>query len=43
MNHNYSVALSIVAFVGAIAIAGLVGIGPEGRDLKMGSEATAAH
>jgi hypothetical protein len=35
--------LAIVAFVGAIAITGLVGIGPEGRDLKMGSEAAAGH
>jgi SHS family lactate transporter-like MFS transporter len=43
MNHNYSVALAIVAFVGAIVIAGLVGVGREGRDVKMGSEATAAH
>jgi len=41
MNHNYSVALAIVAFVGAIAIAGLVGAGPERRDLKMSSETTA--
>jgi SHS family lactate transporter-like MFS transporter len=43
MNHNYGVALAIVAFVGAIMIAGLVGVGREGRDVKMGSEATAAH
>ena len=40
---NYSVALAGTAFVGAIVIAGLVGVGPEGRDVKMGSEAAAAQ
>jgi MFS transporter, SHS family, lactate transporter len=43
MNHNYSVALAGTAFVGAIVIAGLVGVGPGGRDVKMGSEAAAAQ
>ena len=43
MDHNYSVALAIVPFIGAIVIAGLVGIGREGRDVKMGSEAAAAQ
>ena len=38
MGHNYSVALTIVPFVGAIVIAGLVGLGREGRDVKMGGE-----
>jgi MFS transporter, SHS family, lactate transporter len=41
MDHNYSVALAIVPFVGAIVIAGLVGMGREGRDVKMGGEAAA--
>ena len=27
MNHDYSVALAVVPFVGAIVIAGLVGMG----------------
>jgi SHS family lactate transporter-like MFS transporter len=43
MDHNYSVALAATAFVGAIVIAGLVGAGREGRDVKMGSEAAAAQ
>jgi MFS transporter, SHS family, lactate transporter len=42
MDHDYSVALAIVPFIGAIVIAGLVGMGREGRDVKMGSEATVA-
>jgi hypothetical protein len=29
MNHNYSVSLAVVPFVGAIVIAGLVGMGRE--------------
>ena len=29
MNHNYSVALAVVPFVGAIVIAALVGMGRE--------------
>src|SRR5262249_10122806 len=41
MNHDYSVALAVVPFVGAIIIAGLVGMGREGRDVKMGGEGTA--
>jgi SHS family lactate transporter-like MFS transporter len=41
MNHDYSVALAVVPFVGAIVIAGLVGMGREGRDVKMGGEAPA--
>jgi MFS transporter, SHS family, lactate transporter len=41
MDHNYSVALAVVPFVGAIVIAGLVGMGREGRDVKMGGEAAA--
>jgi len=32
MNHNDSVSLAVVPFVGAIVIAGLVGMGREGRD-----------
>jgi SHS family lactate transporter-like MFS transporter len=43
MNHDYSVALAVVPFVGAMVIAGLVGMGREGRDVKMGSEATSAQ
>jgi hypothetical protein len=43
MNHDYSVALAVVPFVGAMVIAGLVGMGREGRDVKMGSEATPAQ
>jgi MFS transporter, SHS family, lactate transporter len=43
MDHNYSVALAATAFVGAIVIAGLVGAGREGRDVKMGSEAAIAQ
>jgi MFS transporter, SHS family, lactate transporter len=43
MNHDYSVALAVVPFVGAIVIAGLVGMGREGRDVKMGAEVTAAQ
>jgi MFS transporter, SHS family, lactate transporter len=43
MNHNYSVALAGVPFVGAIVIAGLVGMGREGRDVKMGGEASPAQ
>jgi SHS family lactate transporter-like MFS transporter len=43
MNHDYSVALAVVPFVGAIVIAGLVGMGREGRDVKMGGEATPAQ
>ena len=43
MNHNYSVSLAVVPFVGAIVIAGLVGMGREGRDVKMGAEATTAQ
>jgi SHS family lactate transporter-like MFS transporter len=43
MDHNYSVALAVVPFIGAIVIAGLVGMGREGRDVKMGGEATAAR
>jgi MFS transporter, SHS family, lactate transporter len=39
MNHDYSVALAIVPFIGAIVIAALVGLGGEGRDVKMGGEA----
>ena len=39
MNHNYSVALAVVPFVGAIVIAQLAGMGREGRDVKMGAEA----
>jgi MFS transporter, SHS family, lactate transporter len=39
MDHNYSFALAVVPFFGAIVIAGLVGIGREGRDVKMGGEA----
>jgi MFS transporter, SHS family, lactate transporter len=43
MDHNYSVALAVVPFVGAIVIAALVGVGREGRDVKMGSEAASAQ
>jgi len=43
MDHNYSVALAVVPFIGAIVIAGLVGMGREGRDVKMGGEAAAAQ
>jgi SHS family lactate transporter-like MFS transporter len=43
MNHDYSVALAVVPFVGAIVIAGLVGMGRGGRDVKMGGEATPAQ
>jgi MFS transporter, SHS family, lactate transporter len=43
MDHNYSVALAVVPFVGAIVIAGLVAIGREGRDVKMGNEAAPAR
>jgi SHS family lactate transporter-like MFS transporter len=43
MNHNYSIALAVVPFAGAIVIAGLVGVGREGRDVKMGSEAMSAQ
>jgi MFS family permease len=43
MNHNYSVALAVVPFVGAIVIAGLVGLGREGRDVKMGGEAASVQ
>jgi len=43
MNHDYSVALAVVPFVGAIVIAGLVGMGRESRDVKMGAEATTAQ
>jgi SHS family lactate transporter-like MFS transporter len=43
MDHNYSVALAVVPFVGAIVIAGLVGMGREGREVKMGGEATATQ
>jgi MFS transporter, SHS family, lactate transporter len=39
MNHDYSVALAIVPFIGAIVVAALVGLGGEGRDVKMGGEA----
>jgi MFS transporter, SHS family, lactate transporter len=39
MDHNYSFALAVVPFFGAIVIAGLVGIGRDGRDVKMGGEA----
>jgi MFS transporter, SHS family, lactate transporter len=39
MNHDYSIALAIVPFVGAIIVAALVGLGGERRDVKMGSEA----
>jgi SHS family lactate transporter-like MFS transporter len=43
MNHNYSVALAVVPLVGAIVIAGLVGVGREGRDVKMGNEAVSGQ
>ena len=43
MNHDYSVAPAVVPFVGAIVIAGLVGMGREARDVKMGAEATTAQ
>jgi SHS family lactate transporter-like MFS transporter len=42
MEHNYSVALAIVPFIGAIVIAVLISLGREARDIKMGGEA-AAH
>jgi SHS family lactate transporter-like MFS transporter len=40
MGHNYSFALAIVPFVAAIVVAVLVSLGPEGRDVRMGAEAT---
>jgi hypothetical protein len=43
MNHNYSMALAVVPLVGAIVIASLVGMGREGRDVKMGGEAAPAQ
>jgi SHS family lactate transporter-like MFS transporter len=43
MNHNYSIALAVVPLIGALVIAGLVGVGREGRDVKMGSEAASAQ
>ena len=39
MDHNYSVALAVVPFAGAIVIALLIGMGRETRDVKMGGEA----
>jgi SHS family lactate transporter-like MFS transporter len=41
MDHNYSVALAVVPAVGAIAIAALVGMGRETRDVRMGGESAA--
>ena len=40
MGHNYSFAMAIVPFVAAIVVAVLVSVGPEGRDVRMGAEAT---
>jgi SHS family lactate transporter-like MFS transporter len=43
MEHNYSFALAIVPFVGALVIAVLIGFGPEARDVRMGGETAAAE